>query len=205
MPIARPSVAAVLTVAGSAALAAAAAAQTQPVTFEDHIRPIMERTCWNCHGAAAQLSDLDLRTRAGALEGGAKGPALVPGRAEDSRLFRMVAGLDEPAMPMGGEELTDAEVAAMRAWIDQGAHWDAGGATSADAAISAWVVRAPMRTRPSSAAMPLSSATRPMSMRAVGAASRSFRRGIRLCPPASSLAPGWARSSRPISATESAR
>ena len=131
------SVTAVLTIAATAALAAAAAAQTPPVTFEDHIRPIMERTCWNCHGAAAQLSGLDLRTRAGALEGGAKGPALVPGRAEDSRLFRMVAGLDEPAMPMGGEELTDAEVAALRAWIDQGAHWDAGGATPAAVALAA--------------------------------------------------------------------
>ena len=137
MPGARLSVAAVLTLAASAALAAKAAAQTPPVTFEDHIRPIMERTCWNCHGAAAQLSGLDLRTRAGALEGGAKGPALVPGRAEDSRLFRMVAGLDEPVMPMGGEELTDAEVAALRAWIDQGAHWDAGGATPAAVALAA--------------------------------------------------------------------
>ena len=94
MPIARSSATAVLTLAATAALAAPAAAQTQPITFEDHIRPIMERTCWNCHGAAAQLSGLDLRTRDGALDGGAKGPALVPGRAEDSRLFRMVAGLD---------------------------------------------------------------------------------------------------------------
>ena len=78
-------------------------------------------------------------------------------------------------------------------------------ATSADAAISAWVVRAPMRTRPSATAMPFSSATRPMSISADGTASRSFSRGIRLCPPARSLAPGCARSSRPISATESAR
>ena len=34
-----------------------------PVTFTDHIRPIFERSCWNCHGEASQLSDLDLRTR----------------------------------------------------------------------------------------------------------------------------------------------
>ena len=112
------------------------AAQTGPGTFADQIRPIMERTCWNCHGEAAQLSDLDLRTRDGALAGGARGPAIVPGDAEGSRLYRFVAGLDQPAMPMSGEPLTDAELAAVRAWIDEGAHWDAGGATDADAALA---------------------------------------------------------------------
>ena len=69
-----PAVAVVMLAA--AGQAATAAAQTGPVTFTDHIRPIMERTCWNCHGEAAQLSDLDLRTRDGALAGGARGRRL---------------------------------------------------------------------------------------------------------------------------------
>ena len=120
-----------LTVCSMAGQTAVAAAQTGPVTFTDHIRPIMERSCWNCHGAAAQLSGLDLRTRDGALEGGSRGPALVPGRAEDSRLFRMAAGLDQPAMPMSGDALSAAELEAVRAWIDGGAHWDTAAATSA--------------------------------------------------------------------------
>ena len=105
--------------------------QTAPITFTDHIRPIMERSCWNCHGEAAQLSDLDLRTREGALEGGTRGPALVPGRADESRLYRQLAGLEEPAMPMSGDALSAADIAAVRTWIDEGAHWDAGGATTA--------------------------------------------------------------------------
>ncbi len=110
----------------------AAEAQTgEPVTFTDHIRPIFERSCWNCHGAASQLSELDLRTRDTAIEGGARGPALVPGRAEDSRMYRVLAGLDGPRMPMGGGTLSEAEIAAVRTWIDDGAHWDAGGAPSA--------------------------------------------------------------------------
>ena len=137
MPNVMLSVAPALAIAAAAGLAAPAAAQTAPVTFTDHVRPIMERSCWNCHGAAAQVSGLDLRTRAGALEGGARGPALVPGRAQESRLFRMAAGLDQPAMPLGGEALTAAEVAALRAWIDQGAHWDAAGATTAADALQA--------------------------------------------------------------------
>ena len=117
---------------------AGAQAQTgAEITFTDHIRPIFERSCWNCHGEASQLSDLDLRTREAAVEGGVRGPALVPGRAEDSRLYRMLAGLDDPPMPMAGDPLSDAELMAIRTWIDDGAHWDAGGATSADAALAA--------------------------------------------------------------------
>ena len=111
-------------------------AQTDLITFTDHIRPIMERSCWNCHGEAAQLSELDLSTRDAALQGGTRGPALVPGRAEDSWLYKVVSGLETPAMPMSGDPLSDAEVAAVRTWIDDGAHWDAGSATSAAAALT---------------------------------------------------------------------
>ena len=137
MRSARPSVLFGVTIAAVLGLAATAGAQTEPVTFTDHIRPIMERACWNCHGEAAQLSDLDLSSRDGALEGGTKGPAIVPGRAEDSLLFRMVAGLDQPSMPMSGDPLSDAELAAVQTWIDEGAHWDTGEVTAAADALAA--------------------------------------------------------------------
>ena len=54
-------------------------------------------------------------------------------------------------------------------------------------AISECVVSAPMRMVDESDAMPRSELIRPMSMSAEGAASLSFRTGIRLCPPASTL------------------
>ncbi|HSF18248.1 MAG TPA: PSD1 and planctomycete cytochrome C domain-containing protein [Vicinamibacteria bacterium] len=106
-----------------------------PSDFEKVIRPIMERSCWNCHGEAVQLSSLDLRTRDGALEGGARGPAIVPGRADESRLYRVVAGLEQPSMPMEGDTLSDEEVAAVRNWINGGAHWDTGATTTAADAL----------------------------------------------------------------------
>ena len=150
------------------AIAGASGAQAQPeaVTFTDHIRPIFERSCWNCHGEATQLSDLDLRTRETAIAGGARGAALVPGRSGESRLYRVLAGLDDPPMPMGGDTLSESEVEAVRAWIDDGAHWDAGGSTTATAALSAlenselplgardyWAFQLPVQ-----AAVPMSSA-----------------------------------------------
>ena len=132
---------------------ATSAEAQNPATFTSDIRPIMERSCWDCHGVEFQRSGLDLRTRDGALLGGSNGPAIVPGRAEESLLYRMVAGLDEPLMPRDGPSLTRAEIAAVRAWIDGGAHWDDGPtvAVAADAtdelpsgAREAWAFQLPV-------------------------------------------------------------
>ena len=40
------------------------------------IQPIFPASCWKCHGAAVQLSKLDLRTRQAALAGGVHGSAI---------------------------------------------------------------------------------------------------------------------------------
>ena len=144
---------AVTVVTGTAVAATRAEAQN-PATFTSDIRPIMERSCWSCHGEEFQRSGLDLRTRDGALLGGSNGPAIVPGRAQESLLYRMIAGLDEPLMPRDGPSLTGAEIAAVRAWIDGGAHWDEGPtvAVAADAteelppgAREAWAFRLPVQ------------------------------------------------------------
>jgi hypothetical protein len=110
-----------------------------PVVFATDIRPVLEANCFGCHGEKLKLSRLDLRTRESALEGGVHGPSLVPGQAEKSRLYRLVAGLEEPAMPMRGQALTGAQVAALKRWIDEGALWDAGAtSTTAAPAIAAF-------------------------------------------------------------------
>jgi len=97
----------------------------ESVSFTRDIQPILQNSCWKCHGEAMQLSKLDLRTLEGALKGGEKGASIVPGKAEDSRLYRRVAGLERPAMPMDGK-LTGDQISTIKAWIDQGAHWDLG-------------------------------------------------------------------------------
>lgn len=97
-----------------------------PNVFTHEIRPIMERTCWNCHSEQVKSSGLDLSSREGALAGGSRGPAIVPGDAEASRLYRQLAGIEGPAMPLG-VPLTAAEIEAVKNWINSGAEWDAGG------------------------------------------------------------------------------
>ena len=121
---------------GLAALTASPAS-AQPVSFAADIRPIFENSCWKCHGGAVQLSKLDLRTREAALKGGEHGAAIVPSKAEESRLYRLVAALEKPSMPLDGKLSAD-QIATIRRWIDQGAVWDgAPAATTAPNATAA--------------------------------------------------------------------
>jgi mono/diheme cytochrome c family protein len=82
---------------------------------------LLGASCLACHGADAK-GGLDLRTRASALKGGTRGPAVVPGRAAESLLYKVVAGHAQPAMPQGGS-LKPAQVALLKKWIDAGAQW----------------------------------------------------------------------------------
>lgn len=97
--------------------------QQDTVSFDRDIRPILQGSCQTCHGEL-QTSGLDLRTRDAALKGGDSGAAIVPGSADRSPLYRRIAGLEEPSMPMNGT-LTAHQIAIIKTWIDQGAHWDA--------------------------------------------------------------------------------
>jgi mono/diheme cytochrome c family protein len=94
------------------------------VDFRKDIQPIFARACLACHGAQKHKGGLRLDVGAAALKGGNSGPVIKPGDGAHSRLVQLVAGLDaELSMPPKGQKLTPAEVAKLRAWIDQGARW----------------------------------------------------------------------------------
>jgi hypothetical protein len=100
------------------ALLVSAAAMAE--TSADKAVSILQQNCAACHGAALKMSNLDLRTRESILAGGDHGPAIEPGNPDKSRLYRFVAGLENPTMPPG-KKLPDEHVAALRAWITEGA------------------------------------------------------------------------------------
>lgn len=90
-----------------------------PDLFKEKIAPIFEQNCVMCHGAKVQRSGLDLRTEEAAVKGGARGAAVVAGNPEKSLLYRLVTHKEEPAMPMGMDRLSDAEIAVVAEWIKQ--------------------------------------------------------------------------------------
>src|SRR5215470_19152936 len=85
---------------------------------------ILQARCVVCHGEDRK-SGLDLRTREGLLEGGSRGAAIRPGDADESLLYRLVAGEEKPRMPMG-EELSEYQIGLLKQWIDKGAIWEGG-------------------------------------------------------------------------------
>ncbi len=111
------------TLAAILGLAVGARAADESV-FSRQIAPLLERRCLGCHGAKVQKGGLSLATAAEAREGGDSGPAVVPGKPNESLLLRLVSG-PKPKMPRNARPLNAAQVALLRAWIKEGAKWPA--------------------------------------------------------------------------------
>ncbi|HEY1598258.1 MAG TPA: DUF1553 domain-containing protein [Pirellulales bacterium] len=104
---------------------AAKGAQAAPVDFVSEVRPLLATHCVGCHGTDAQENQLRLDVRDWAFRGGESGePAVVPYDTDASHLLARVTSKDREArMPPEDPRLSDAEVATLRNWIDQGAPW----------------------------------------------------------------------------------
>jgi len=96
-----------------------------PIDFVRDIKPILETTCLSCHGPEKPKGDLRLDTKAGALKGGEKGTALVPGKPKDSSLYTstILPPDHDDIMPPKGAPLTKSQTELLRQWIEQGANW----------------------------------------------------------------------------------
>ena len=121
-----------LAVVGLAAAAVDASKLPPPantvVDFTRDVAPIFDAACLRCHGAERPKGRFSLATRAAALQGGNEGVDIIPGDSAKSPIIHYVARLvpDMEMPPEGkGDPLTAAQVAVLRAWIDQGALWPA--------------------------------------------------------------------------------
>jgi cytochrome c553 len=92
--------------------------------FESKIRPILADKCYNCHSKAGDKvrGGLLLDSREALLQGGNTGPAIVPGKPDQSLLIQAVRYKDEDLqMPPKGEKLTDQQIADLTEWVRRGA------------------------------------------------------------------------------------
>lgn len=99
---------------------------SEPLEFYRDILPILQPNCLPCHNKTTTKADLLLETPEDMLRGGESGPALVPGKAAESLLFRVSAHVSKPRMPpkdnkANAVNLTARELGLLEAWIDQGA------------------------------------------------------------------------------------
>ena len=104
-----------------------------PVNYARDVRPVLSDTCFACHGPDDQKRKAGLRfdTKGGAfakLESGSI--AVVPGKPDESELVDRIESHD-PDLQMppkkSGKQLTAAQVAILRRWVEQGretsTHW----------------------------------------------------------------------------------
>ena len=83
--------------------------------FEQNVRPLLAENCYSCHGDKKQKGGLRLDSLAAILKGGESGPAVVPGKPEESLLVDAInyAG---PEMPPTGK-LGAEKVAVLSRWV----------------------------------------------------------------------------------------
>ena len=107
--------------------AAAPAAPLLPADtafFEAKIRPVLVERCYKCHSHDADRvkGGLMLDTHEGMMHGGDTGPAIEPGKPNDSLLVDAIRYKDENLqMPPKGDKLSDQQVADLTEWIRRGA------------------------------------------------------------------------------------
>jgi hypothetical protein len=124
----------------------------QTAFFDQNIQPILTNHCYDCHSTQTRSAGgLLADDRDALLKGGKSGPAIIPGKPDDSLLLQRVLSTDpKTRMPKGEDEpLSTKEIADLKAWIQQGALWSAGknagssSATTGQQAVHAGLVPYP--------------------------------------------------------------
>jgi mono/diheme cytochrome c family protein len=102
-------------------LATSLSANADDAFFESKVRPVLAEHCYQCHGPDKQKANLRLDSLAGMTTGGDSGAALMPGMPGASLLIHAINYQDYEMPPAG--KLSDDKIAAITAWVQQGARW----------------------------------------------------------------------------------
>ena len=109
-----------LTCAAFAAVTLHAQDSGEKITYQDHIRPLLENKCFSCHNPDKKKGDLDLTSFGALMNGGGGGSVVDPGNADSSRIWSTCAKKEEPFMPPEGAPLGPKDLDLIAAWIKGG-------------------------------------------------------------------------------------
>ena len=92
------------------------------------VRAIFAHNCYKCHGDEKVKGELRLDSKDFVFKGGENGEVIVPGKPEESELFRRISlpSNHEDVMPSKGKKLTANDLAIIEFWIKKGAPWPDG-------------------------------------------------------------------------------
>ncbi len=97
---------------------------TETVKFTRDIAPFMANLCLNCHNSQRKSGGLSVETFFDIMKGGESGEVIIPGDAENSRLFRLVGGLENPRMPANQSRITRKNYEDLKLWFKEGNTFD---------------------------------------------------------------------------------
>src|SRR5262245_2398977 len=69
-----------------------------PVKYEKEIHPIFKQRCIACHAGPEKKSRFDMTSYDTLIKGGKRGAALVPGKADQSLLYKVMGRTAKPHM-----------------------------------------------------------------------------------------------------------
>ena len=102
--------------------------------FEMKVRPLLVEQCFTCHAADKHKGGLRLDSLEAILKGGDTGPAVVPGKPEDSLLIKAILYTDDELLMPPKEKLTGkggkmpaADIQTLTQWVKMGAPFPKGG------------------------------------------------------------------------------
>jgi WD40 repeat protein/mono/diheme cytochrome c family protein len=99
---------------------------SKPVSFYKHIRPIFQAHCNGCHQPAKKKGDYIMTEFAALLKGGEEAVAVVPGKAAESNLLKLIKpdAHGKAEMPQKADALHATQIALIERWISEGAKDD---------------------------------------------------------------------------------
>lgn len=94
------------------------------IVYQDLVKPILKKKCYNCHSSIKKKGGLRLDSEAFILKGGKNGKILQPKNPSKSPLFsNLILPLDhdDHMPPKGKTQLSSNEIATIQNWIKNGA------------------------------------------------------------------------------------
>lgn len=91
----------------------------EKITYDDHVAPVFQQACLNCHNPDKAKGGLDLSSYPATMKGSSGGKIVEPGDLA-STLIGVVEQTAEPKMPPEGEALSKDQIAILKRWIEGG-------------------------------------------------------------------------------------
>jgi WD40 repeat protein len=109
-----------------ALLCSSTVALAADLDYYKDVYPFLKTNCISCHNKTTTKADLNMETPELMIKGGEAGPSIIPGKSAESLVVAASLHTQDMEMPppnnkSGAVNLTPAEIAILKQWIDQGA------------------------------------------------------------------------------------